>query len=124
MHRNPQEGLTDDELRRIAQRAARATPGPWYWITKDHDEYHVFGDGELSENRFDRSGRSPMLDKYVAVPLLTVWDNDGESSNDAGCFEDADFVTAARSDVPALLAEVHRLRAVVARLMPPEKGDE
>jgi len=114
-----EDGLTADDLDEIAARVERATPGPWHWITGDHDDYQVFGDGELTANTYDPTRGSPLLDKHIHVPLLTVWDNDGNSSNGAGGHEDAEFVAAARADVPALLVEVRRLRSLLEHLRTP-----
>lgn len=69
------------DLEAIKTRAGAATPGPWH---PDPDECCVYADEETS-------GTGDAL----AERILTV--------------ADASFIAAARSDVPALVAEVERL---------------
>jgi hypothetical protein len=73
--------MTDDELKAIEARANAATPGPWHLaITGDDDP--------------DRAN--------IEAGAIDVCDN---PTND-----DATFIAHARTDVPALVAEVRRLR--------------
>ncbi|MFG3170612.1 hypothetical protein [Streptomyces sp. NPDC048200] len=80
--------LTEEQLNEIAARAAAATPGPW----EEHTEY------------------GPHFYAYLRGPYLrgvgTLNFGDGE---DAAA--DLAFVLHARTDVPALLAEIARLTA-------------
>jgi hypothetical protein len=79
--------MTDDDLRQIAARCELATAGPWRsWI----------------EGRDHTSGSS-----FIAT---TGEDIEMVATNAA----DQDFMAAARQDVPSLLAEVIRLRALLA----------
>ncbi|MER5694893.1 hypothetical protein ACWDBO_31285 [Streptomyces mirabilis] len=84
--------LTDQQLDEIETRANAATPGPW----------------ELYE------GYGPHFYAYLRGCHLqgigTLNFGDGEAAD-----ADREFVTHAREDVPALLAEVHRLRALLAQ---------
>lgn len=76
--------MTEAELVQIEQREAAAKPGPW----------HV-----------DEMGG-----------MLTSADGDYVHSDWAGCHpsdEDTAFIIGARQDVPALLAEVRRLRELL-----------
>lgn len=75
--------MTDEELDAIEARANAATPGPWTWETDYEEEGGYFLDG-----------------------------SDGEDVGWARSEPDIVFITAARVDVPALVAEVRRLRAV------------
>ena len=76
--------MTNEELDAIAQRAEKATPGPW---------------GEVAE-----SG-----EWWLSGP--DIYDDAVMSTNDTEISQaDVDFIAAARTDVPALVAEVRRLR--------------
>ena len=88
---------TDLDLDAIQARADAATPGPWCtdsWEIYQGTEYVAGAEwiGETCRGRVD-----------------------GLAQDRA----DAEFVAAARTDVPALLAEVRRLRASVAELERP-----
>jgi hypothetical protein len=78
--------MTDEELQAIRKRVEAATPGPW------------------REDNFTHR-----LEDVTGEPLCAA-DVDGA---DAGLWNRADgiFVVHARTDVPALLAEVERLKA-------------
>lgn len=84
-------GMTPERLAEIRARAEAATEGPWTWasrMTVDTDAWAVF----------DPQDR----------PL---------ASNHDGWSPDAIFIAHARTDIPALLAEVERLREGHAWLM-------
>jgi len=80
--------LTDEQLAAIQTRADAATPGPWW---ADSHEIYAGPDG------------IPALGEWVAETCVA-----GELERSEA---NGRFVGAAREDVPALLAEVHRLRA-------------
>lgn len=80
------------DLDAIRRRSDAATPGPWKAGTDAHPETFPW---ELEISK-----------KYPCVEL----DNNAQGAADAA------FIAAARDDVPALLAEVGRLRAEAARL--------
>jgi hypothetical protein len=80
--------VTEDELAAIRERAERATPGPWEAKIFDITAY----DSEL--------GRK--------VNLFEAYTDNHE--------DNCQFVAHAREDMPALLAELDRLRAEVERL--------
>jgi hypothetical protein len=88
------QGLSDDDLMSIKARCDAATSGPWRsWIEgRDHE----------AGSNFIQTG--PDTGRGPDIELL------GASN------ADQDFIAHARQDVPRLLAEVHRLRAEVARL--------
>lgn len=94
--------MTDEELEAIESRANAATPGRWRYGTnpKDCDARTFYA--EL----FDNSGGEKL---YFAVTedaeLCTAMCGNGPSSA-----SNALFVSHARADVPALIAEVRRLR--------------
>lgn len=85
--------LGPDQLAAIATRAEAATPGPW---CTDHT-WDIYQGAEY-------------------VPGVSRWI--GEMRRDVANepFADAEFIAHARQDVPALLAEVDRLRARIAGL--------
>ena len=80
--------MTPEELDAIEQRANAATPGPW-----------------------------ELVDWFSAVePGRTDL---GSPIGEVGCdlaIADAEFVAAARTDIPALIAEIRRLRRELGRL--------
>ncbi|HEY9372822.1 hypothetical protein [Streptomyces sp.] len=84
---------TDQQLNDIEARATAATDGPWCT-----DSWEIYQGTEYE-------------------PGLSLWT--GETCRGTGSLEqdraDAAFVAHARTDVPALLAEVRRLRAELAR---------
>jgi hypothetical protein len=88
--------LSDPEIDEIEARANAATDGPWCT-----DSWEIYQGTEY-------------------VPGISMWI--GETCRGSSTPEqdraDAAFVAAARTDVPALLAEVRRLRAQVAELEP------
>lgn len=74
--------MTDEDLDAIEKRAKEATPGPWkLWA---------------AEVRADPVGDSNL---DTSVPVARTYDT-----------RNAKFVACARADVPALVAEIRRLR--------------
>ena len=90
--------MSPEELAAIKERCAQATPGPWTspWDEAEPDETAAFraADGEEVVSRAE----------YDCVGYLTVLE------------PDARFIAHARTDVPALVDEVERLRAENAGL--------
>lgn len=80
--------LTDQQLADIRQRAEAATPGPWHL---DEDDAEIWS-----------ADHSMVAD---------IWEPTHASMN-------GEFIAHARQDVPALLAEVARLRAQLAGVWP------
>lgn len=90
---NP-DGAQPLDLDAIRERADAATPGPWWpW----HRGQYV--GWEIAVGEPDEDGR----------PTARLPD---DMRTDIGRAEDARFIAAARTDVPALVDEVERLRAV------------
>lgn len=84
-----------DRLKEIAERAKRATPGPWRRGQMPEWESWMI----VSESAFDPGDEEdptpihrPIVDSEYTAP------------------SDAEFIAAAREDIPWLLAEVERLR--------------
>jgi hypothetical protein len=88
--------MTDAELTAIEQRAAGATPGPWR-ISNE-----LTGDIRLAVR---------VKDFYSRLVCTFRSKIEGEQA-----YENAVFICAARSDVPALLVEVRHLQATLAEI--------
>ena len=86
--------LTEDELDAMQRRCDAATASPWWaWVE---------GRDGLSGDTFVGMGGDPQLkDLY-----LSHGSGEGNVSE-----ADVDFIAHARQDIPALLAEVRRLRS-------------
>lgn len=92
--RYEREAMTDDELAAIEARAAAATPGPWRPGPRTGD----VGGGFVYRGD-ERSGRQ------VARTMSVLRGH-----------ADAAFIAAARTAVPALIAEVRRQRDLLQRV--------
>ena len=86
--------VTNADLEAIRRRCDEATPGPWTSFVEGRD--HTSGDSFIMVGE----GTSRGADMYVT--------RDGERSVAA----DLDFIAESRQDVPRLLNEVVRLRAL------------
>lgn len=86
--------MDDQLLLEIEARLAATTKGPWQSFDEGRD--HHAGDSFIRTGGMDND--SP--DIYLS----------------GGTFQDQDFVAHARQDIPMLLAEVHRLRSLLAAL--------
>lgn len=85
--------MTDDELKEIEARCNAATPGPW----------KVENDSDYDEQS-DTHSEWPWR---INAGTLTLCDIGGDGhSNDVADFN---FIANARTDIPALIAEVRRL---------------
>ena len=106
----PTEALTEEMLDAIEAREKAATPGPWAstWAHTEHDGVPA---EQLDEAAIVSSAEG--LGRDNAVVVGSLW-YDGPHTI---CREhDAAFIAAARTDVPALVADDRRLRAEVERL--------
>jgi hypothetical protein len=92
--------MTPEELQAIRDRVAKASPGPW---TTEQGEY---------SGRNWPLGLSGQYGNDVTVFLTTDHVHASEMYGDAAT--DGDFIAHARTDIPALLAEIDRLNALVA----------
>lgn len=87
--------LSEGDLDAIEQRAAQATPGPWWSWIEGRDGLSgasFIGRGHGSERELDL-----YLSTGATQPVPTA---------------DYDFIAQARQDVPRLVAEIRRLRAL------------
>lgn len=87
--------MTEDELTAIEQRANAATPGPWTTT-------NVY-DGMAGVD--DANGR-----------LIVFFGPDSKTGEFYHDWPEAEFIAHARTDIPALIAEVRRLREIEAFL--------
>jgi len=81
--------MNAEQLNAIKERTEKATSGPWYWSTD--------------------SGDSLESDEAYVLSATSDWHIDGRYSN-------KEFIAHAREDIPALVAEVERLRSVIWRI--------
>jgi hypothetical protein len=96
--------MTEQELAAIEARVAAASAGPWRSRWRELAEtQHEDTESIVVTPDFDRPGSHE--GNRVVVGLL--W-HDGHHA--AVTEDNAEFIAAARQDVPALLAEVRRLR--------------
>lgn len=96
--------LTDTRLAEIEERCRRAQTGPW---TVDWGE-------EIGSNWVVATG--PAYDQTTIGTYAVCTDSIRCSDTNAADGEDdAEFIAHARSDIPALLEEVRRLRALLAK---------
>lgn len=86
--------MTDDKLAAIEQRVQAATPGPWH--APGLGEVHTDHDAGVFIRRDEDGEGDPIVADFCSYPN---WEGNAE------------FIAHAREDVPALLAEVRRLRA-------------
>ena len=87
--------MSELNLDAIRARADAATPGPW----------KTWGMGVLADPVGDSN-----LDTAIPVANTAFRDAEGRPRTN-----DADFIAGARLDIPNLLAEVERLRSLLAR---------
>jgi hypothetical protein len=89
--------MTDDDLDELERLAAAATPGPWTAPIRQEDD-------------------SGNIEWWVGFQPLES--RPGQYSRDSTVlsYEDAAFITAARTAVPDLCREVRRLRAALKRI--------
>ena len=92
--------MTEERFAEIRARAEAATPGPW--VDRLRDFEGVDGYGLESHPTVEANGKT----------VCIFYEREIDDENDDA---DAAFIAAAREDVPALLAEVERLRAKNAR---------
>lgn len=85
--------LTEDELNLIEIRADRASAGPWKSCVEGRD--HTSGSSFIMTGSDEKRGQD------IELTGATI--------------ADQDFIAAARQDVPALIAEIRRLK----KLLPP-----
>lgn len=109
------EPMTDEELDGIEARIAATTPGPWkFYHPSEHEhDFRVAFLGNLPPR--DANGNMPIWNGGYVFRLTQAKALErGQEGALHPREEDARFITYARRDVPRLLAEVRRLRALLA----------
>ena len=117
--------MTPERLAEIEARANAATEGPWSWYAPEPSEvYHDLADCmcQTSGSEWEFVGLTPAGHLHLRHEEHQINGPDGRSItgnyfDEVGGIlvrEDRDFMAAARTDVPALVAEVRRLQAAVA----------
>lgn len=98
--------MNEDELAAIEARANAATEGPWEWANEEDasrmclEAPYKLSDGSLIRHDI----------------ISTVLNSGGYDSYDAELEiepQDAEFIAHSRQDIPALIAEVRRLRELI-----------
>lgn len=95
------ERLTDEQLAAIRERADAATPGPW----------KVAWDGDADPDGA-WSAEWPWLIRQDIYPGKSV----ANLAEVEASTEDAEFIAYARTDIPALLAEIDRFKRAIREL--------
>lgn len=95
-----------DVLNAIRARADAATPGPWVWHEGDL----------LTEDNFSRQ-HSSMFSSVLHLTDDAQGVNDLVSWEYVRSVEDAEFIAYARTDIPALLAHIDALHALLGNLV-------
>lgn len=106
--------LKPERLAEIRERAEAATPGPWGTYF-DHVVYDVVADLQPNSSGYScRRQIAELRDEPIDNdPAHRDWTAEEDATQ---IFHDATFITRARNDVPALLAEVERLTAELDKL--------
>lgn len=129
--------MTDTELQEIRDRCEKAAPGPWKWegengpvyLCNDHDQNGNPEGFILScEYNFGVDGLWMVYGEYGPDGTWTIGDPsrlpeivrrnglERRVGDDRPSLVNADFIAHARADIPKLLAEVERLRMMLANL--------
>lgn len=94
-------------------RCEAATEGPWRWADWQQDggsDQFTLEAPPQTVHGWKASDGSVFGDMVADIPNDIITDEEMEIS-----LADRDFIAHAREDIPALLAEVERLREVVSR---------
>ena len=94
--------LTEEQLLEIEARCNAATPGPWDSCTA------ICGSG-------DSAIIAPIHGRSCVLALVCA-EVDEQGKDVVRSMRDAAFIAAARTDVPALVAEVRRLSEAISEL--------
>lgn len=116
--------MTDEQLKAIEERAAKATPGPWCWTGNMTCQQiwlarrHAWGDIVMD---FVRWGMQRAMPRFNTDGILEKAKLVRPQAHNAWMISDIDhpdaqFIAHSRKDVDDLLAEVRRLRTDNERL--------
>ncbi|MGW2256224.1 hypothetical protein ACWCXH_39760 [Kitasatospora sp. NPDC001660] len=107
------EPMTDEELAEIEALADAATPGPWHVRQLDDD----FAMSLVAISTVPDTGageRSPDFGHHEIVAATLVQQPRYVDIADERWDENAQFIADARQNVPRLIAEIRRLRQLLA----------
>lgn len=99
--------ITNQQIKEIEERLGKVPVGPWSHIKGDSG-YEAVLTGQIEEETGDFGA---VLSRY-AVEL---------HSTDGGCqmeSDDWEFLAHARQDIPALIAEIRRMRLLLIEFLP------
>lgn len=105
--------IDDEELRRIEERVDNTTPGPWF--VRELDDQAAMSMVAISTVPDSGGGeRWPNFQAGEIIALTLVQEPRYAGIADEHWDENASFVAHARQDVPRLIAEIRRLRGLIA----------
>ncbi|NIH87691.1 hypothetical protein [Amycolatopsis granulosa] len=104
--------LSDADLDAIEERVSAATPGPWYFHLLD-DDWSMSLVAVSTVPDSEHTGGRAEFDPGTVVAGTLVQHPRYVDVADQRWDENAQFIAAARTDVPRLLAEVRRLRRLL-----------
>lgn len=104
--------LSERDLKAIEERVSAATPGPWYVHLLDDDWFmNLVAVSTVPDD--EHVGDRSQFDPGTVVASALVQHPRYVDVADQRWDENAQFIAAARTDVPRLLAEVRRLRRLL-----------
>jgi hypothetical protein len=108
-----EEPLSGDELAEITARADSSTPGPWFFRLLD-DDWHMSLVAVTTSPATADDGRAPTKIAVETIAATLVQHPRYVTVADERWEENAKFIAHARTDVPRLVTEIKRLRALLA----------
>ena len=107
------EPLSDAELGAIASRVDAATPGPWF-VRLLGDDWAMNLVAVATSPDTDRSEHWPAFHSNEMVAATLVQHPRFIDIADERWDQNADFIANARTDIPRLIADIKRLRELLA----------
>lgn len=115
------EPITDKDLAEIEEIVEAATPGPWYVRFLDDDHaMNLVAVSTVPDT--GRGKRWPDFDHHEVVAATLVQEPRYVDIGDERWDENAQFIATARREVPRLVAEIRRLRRLLATKEHPESS--
>jgi hypothetical protein len=110
----PEEFITEDHLDEIEESLESITPGPWYWAM--YDDVHRMSMLAVTTEEGDGAdgGYWPNFDGGTLVAATLIQEPRYVDIKDARWQQNVQFIARCRTDVPNLVREVRRLRALLA----------
>ena len=116
------ELIDDEELRRIEERVDNTTPGPWF--VRELDDAAAMSMVAISTVPDTGAGeRWPNFQAEEIIALTLVQEPRYANTADERWDENASFIAHARQDVPRLIAEIKRLRSLIASSNGPDSAN-